>query len=102
MIQKSPSRQMIKKQLASLLVPVATVFAAIGATGCKHAEPRAQTTKEAPTKVAAINAGETTKVSETKGKELARRYTYTPKPYPVDERGFSPVDKALARAYARE
>ncbi len=33
---------------------------------------------------------------------LARRYTYTPRPYPVDERGFSPVDKALAKAYARE
>jgi hypothetical protein len=32
----------------------------------------------------------------------ARRYTYTPRPYPVDERGFSPVDKALAKAYARE
>jgi len=33
---------------------------------------------------------------------LARRYSYTPRPYPVDERGFSPVDKALAKAYARE
>jgi hypothetical protein len=32
----------------------------------------------------------------------ARRYTYTPRPYPVDDRGFSPVDKALAKAYARE
>lgn len=31
-----------------------------------------------------------------------RRYTYTPRPYPVDERGFSPVDKALAKAYACE
>jgi hypothetical protein len=31
-----------------------------------------------------------------------RRLTYTPRPYPVDERGFSPVDKALAKAYARE
>lgn len=33
---------------------------------------------------------------------LARRYTYIPRPYPVDERGFSPVDKALEKAYARE
>ncbi len=32
----------------------------------------------------------------------AKRYTYTPRPYPVDDRGFSPVDKALAKAYARE
>jgi len=31
-----------------------------------------------------------------------RRFTYTPRVYPVDERGFSPVDKALAQAYARE
>jgi hypothetical protein len=34
--------------------------------------------------------------------KLPKRYTYTPRPYPVDERGFSPVDKALAKAYARE
>ena len=31
-----------------------------------------------------------------------RRSTYTPRVYPVDERGFSPVDKALAAAYTRE
>jgi len=31
-----------------------------------------------------------------------KRYTYTPRPYPLDERGFSPVDKALAKAFARE
>src|SRR5204862_5108244 len=32
----------------------------------------------------------------------AKRFSYTPRPYPVDERGFSPVDKALAKAHARE
>src|SRR6202012_274249 len=31
-----------------------------------------------------------------------RRSTYTPRVYPVDERGFSPEDKALAKAYACE
>jgi hypothetical protein len=31
-----------------------------------------------------------------------RRSTYTPRVYPVDDRGFSPVDKVLAKAYARE
>jgi hypothetical protein len=31
-----------------------------------------------------------------------RKSTYVPRVYPVDERGFSPVDKALAKAYARE
>jgi hypothetical protein len=40
--------------------------------------------------------------STNKTVKPARRYTYTPRPYPVDERGFSPVDKALAKAYARE
>jgi hypothetical protein len=34
--------------------------------------------------------------------KIPRRFSYTPRPYPVDERGFSPVDKALAKAYARE
>ena len=42
-----------------------------------------------------------TRVAST-NKPPARRYTYVPRPYPVDERGFSPVDKALAKAYARE
>lgn len=49
--------------------------------------------------VASVSA--TTSVSST-NKPLARRYTYTPRSYPVDERGFSPVDKVLAKAYARE
>ncbi len=40
--------------------------------------------------------------ASTSTNTLPRRYTYTPRPYPVDERGFSPVDKALAKAYARE
>ncbi|MGQ9651427.1 MAG: hypothetical protein ACUVXJ_15065 [Phycisphaerae bacterium] len=33
---------------------------------------------------------------------VPKRYSYTPTPYPLDERGFSPVDKALAAAYACE
>lgn len=41
-----------------------------------------------------------TKPAETKPQP--KRYTYTPKVYPVDERGFSPVDKNLAKAMARE
>ena len=53
--------------------------------------------------VASTNSQLTASVSHIdKKKEEPRRYTYTPKPYPVDERGFSPVDKALAKAYARE
>ena len=33
---------------------------------------------------------------------IPRRYQYIPVPYPVDERGFSPVDRHLARAFACE
>jgi hypothetical protein len=40
--------------------------------------------------------------STNQAAKVPRRYSYVPKPYPVDERGFSPVDKALAKAYARE
>jgi hypothetical protein len=61
--------------------------------GCRHPQP-ASCPKTAKAEPAA--AGMTT------NPPLAKRYTYTPKPYPVDERGFSPVDKALAKAYARE
>ena len=31
-----------------------------------------------------------------------KRFTYTPRAYPLDERGFSAVDRALAKAFARE
>ena len=52
---------------------------------------------------AELTATNTTPVTTTNGTaKVPRRYAYTPKPYPVDERGFSPVDKALAAAYARE
>jgi len=33
---------------------------------------------------------------------VPKRYSYTPRPYPLDERGFSPVDKVLANAFACE
>jgi len=52
----------------------------------------AETTNETGTVAANTN----------KPAKLARRFTYIPRPYPVDERGFSPVDKALAKAYARD
>ncbi len=31
-----------------------------------------------------------------------KRFIYTPHPYPVDDRGFSPADSALAKAFAKE
>jgi hypothetical protein len=39
---------------------------------------------------------------QTRPAPLPKRYTYTPRPYPLDERGFSPVDKVLATAFACE
>jgi len=63
-------------------------------SGCRSAAPVAST----PPAASPVVPGPATSTVVP----LARRYTYVPKPYPVDERGFSPVDKALARAYARE
>jgi len=45
---------------------------------------------------------EPSSAASANSKSLPKRFTYTPKPYPVDERGFSPVDKSLAKSYARE
>ena len=59
-------------------------------TGVPEAEPP-------PSQLAAVSAPATNSPAP-----VPRRYSYIPKPYPVDERGFSPVDKALAKAYARE
>ena len=89
---------------AGLLAGLA-VGVALAVTGCRHgrapgsccappsfadaASPTARSNAPAP---AAAN----------RPAPLPKRLTYTPRPYPVDERGFSPVDKALAKAYARE
>jgi hypothetical protein len=63
---------------------------------------------QAPQKAAPVATSSNAAVSKQesvrteKSAAPIKRYTYTPRPYPVDERGFSPVDKNLARAYARE
>src|ERR1700744_1505639 len=71
-------------------------------TGCKTGGPDcascAKPTAAGPPATIATNAAP--KLAEHKDSE--RRYWYTPKVYPVDERGFSPVDKVLAKAYANE
>lgn len=69
---------------------LASTLAALVFTGCQNPDGSRQLVPEG----AASHSAST--------KPTPRRYTYTPKPYPVDERGFSPVDKALAKAYARE
>jgi hypothetical protein len=53
-----------------------------------------------PTPVAAASA--TNSIPPRENDPGLRRSTYTPRVYPVDDRGFSPVDKALVKAYARE
>lgn len=90
--------------MKSSLFAAVSLGAALALTGCKTTETaccKPSTTNAVAPAVTPVSsivsgppAGSTNKT--------ARRYTYTPKPYPVDERGFSPVDKALAKAYARE
>ena len=71
----------------TLVVP-ALLLVLTSLVGCQ------QTTLQQATAAPAVASSSTNKIP--------RRYSYTPRPYPVDERGFSPVDKALAKAYARE
>jgi hypothetical protein len=71
-----------------------------GLAGCQHGGPEAC---QKPAAAAQTSAAPTVAAASTnKPAPLAKRFTYTPRVYPVDERGFSPVDKALAKAYARE
>ena len=74
-----------------------------GLAGCRHAAPDVRQRPPAAAALVSTNQTAATQGSSTnKPAPLAKRFTYTPRPYPVDERGFSPVDKALAKAYARE
>jgi hypothetical protein len=66
-------------------------------TGCVNS--RIAATKPVP---ATTEDGTTQSIPPREKNPSLRRYTYTPRVYPVDNRGFSPVDKALAKAYARE
>ncbi len=81
-----------------------TVAFALLSSGCKHSDPACCPLPRGKTATTATKSNiASTKVStKKKSTEIPKRYSYTPKPYPVDERGFSPVDKALAKAYARE
>ena len=66
--------------------------------GCKSADTACCT----PASPSSPVASATNTISGRETNPSLRRSTYTPRVYPVDERGFSPVDKALANAYARE
>jgi hypothetical protein len=79
-------------------------MAVLALSGCRHPDAMADACPS-PTRVAVAaqtNDALTATGSTTKSVKVAKRFNYTPRPYPVDERGFSPVDKALAKAYARE
>lgn len=67
--------------------------------GCQHTNPECCPVSSAKAEAPQSKAHSAT---DTNTPAPAKRFSYTPKPYPVDERGFSPVDKALAKAYARE
>ncbi len=91
-----PTRPAARRSLSLVVLGLLS----LGLAGCRHPQsagcPPAAETCAAP--APAVTAPATTPPA----KPLAKRYTYTPRVYPVDERGFSPVDKALQKAYARE
>ncbi len=75
----------------------------LGLTACRHVEPCACKPPQAAAALTATNQPPAlASLATPNPASSAKRYNYTPRPYPVDERGFSPVDKALAKAYARE
>ncbi|HZQ48109.1 MAG TPA: hypothetical protein VFC07_13920 [Verrucomicrobiae bacterium] len=81
----------------------AAAFTILGLAGCQSGSPVAKKNLPATSAVASINApAAAVSAPAAKPVQVAKRFAYTPRPYPVDERGFSPVDKALAKAYARE
>ena len=82
---------MIMKMISRLLAAAAM----LAFSGCAHSPVAA-------TKSAAVATVPPTAASPREKDPGLRKSTYTPRVYPVDERGFSPVDKALAKAYARE
>ncbi len=66
-------------------------------TGCAQTQTQTQSNPSPPA-VASVPSSPSPRERDPS----LRRSHYTPRVYPVDERGFSPVDKALAAAYARE
>jgi hypothetical protein len=91
------------RRLPPFIAAAVLALVSLGLAGCRHTEScpcKAPVTAEPLTATNPPPAIATT--STNKAAATAKRYNYTPRVYPVDERGFSPVDKALAKAYARE
>src|SRR5262245_39791632 len=81
----------------------------IASSGCQHTAPApvADACPPPPKSAVTVTTNQSAAAAATpvaasapvsNKAKTAKRYTYTPRPYPVDERGFSPVDKALAKA----
>jgi hypothetical protein len=85
------------------VLPGALAVGSLGLSGCQHPSAACYCT---PTEKAALAPSNQpppiVRASTNRFSGNGKRYHYTPQPYPVDDRGFSPVDKALAKAYARE
>jgi hypothetical protein len=88
------------KQLSKLVNSLAVLVALFVFTGCQH--PCTSCSKPAPALTIVSFSSITNSIPPREKNPGLRRFTYTPRVYPVDDRGFSPVDKALAKAYARE
>jgi hypothetical protein len=93
-------RSSLFRRLLPFVVPAALAVVSLGLAGCQHTQTACN--KPPPVAVVAPTTPTPAPVSPSAQHpaRTARRYTYIPRVYPVDERGFSPVDKALAKAYA--
>jgi hypothetical protein len=102
-----PVNSEYRKSRRSTLVPRPLLLSVLGTAlvaslaGCQNAKTDLRSSS-GPAVASADKPAARTNASSDKEIRTAKRYNYTPRPYPVDERGFSPVDKALAKAYARE
>ncbi len=91
------------RSLSTFVAAATVTVTVLGLAGCQTAGPTRNEQKTTAAPVVPTNKPPVAAVVSTnKPVRVAKRYSYTPRPYPVDERGFSPVDKALAKAYARE
>ena len=93
----------LSRRLPHLLLAVALAAVIPGLAGCRNPGPSGCPKPAAAAALVSTNRPPAALSTATKQPaRTAKRFNYTPRPYPVDERGFSPVDKALAKAYARE
>jgi hypothetical protein len=93
----------------SLILTPLLAAVALGFSGCRNPAPGAP---KPPSTTAAVQPAPAAPVTQpapvepakaaASTNQTAKRFSYNPVVYPVDERGFSPAGKALAKAYARE